>query len=112
MLTRPRVPCDPQRAASFAAERMQGYLTRSKGFKAKDLLSALHQAFHDCETEFLQIAGRVRGDAPRSLTQAPPAPELPAPPPSALPPVTHLPPRCAWLPSRRGCETARQLSSR
>jgi len=46
------------RAASFAAERMQGYLTRSKGFKAKDLLSALHQAFHDCETEFLQIAGR------------------------------------------------------
>jgi len=46
------------RAASFAAERMQGYLTRSKGFKGKDLLSALQQAFHECETEFIQIAGR------------------------------------------------------
>ena len=37
---------------------MQGYLTRSAGYKAKDLLKALRQAFHDCETDFIQIAGR------------------------------------------------------
>jgi hypothetical protein len=46
------------RAASFAAERMQGYLTRSKGFQGRDHSQALQQAFHDCEAEFIQIAGR------------------------------------------------------
>ena len=37
---------------------MQGFLTGSAGFKANDLSKALQQAFHDCETEFIQIAGR------------------------------------------------------
>jgi len=46
------------RAASFAAEKMHGFLTRTKAFKGRDLLTALQQAFHDCETEFIQIAGR------------------------------------------------------
>ena len=48
----------PQRAASFAEEKMQNFLTRSSAFKGKDLVKALRQAFHDCETEFIQIAGR------------------------------------------------------
>lgn len=48
----------PQRAASFAAEKMQGYVLRSKAFKGKDFLAALQQAFHDCETDFIQLAGR------------------------------------------------------
>jgi len=46
------------RAASFAAEKMQHFLTRSSAFKGKDLAKALQQAFHVCETEFIQIAGR------------------------------------------------------
>jgi len=46
------------RAASFAAEKMQGFLTRSSAYKGKDLVKALQQAFHDCETEFIAIAGR------------------------------------------------------
>ena len=47
-----------QRAASFAAEKMQNFLTRTSAFREKDLQKALRQAFHDCETEFIQIAGR------------------------------------------------------
>ena len=47
-----------QRAASFASEKMQNFLTRSAAYKGKDLVKALKQAFHDCETEFIQIAGR------------------------------------------------------
>ena len=37
---------------------MQNFLTRSAAFKGKDLQKALRVAFHDCETEFIQIAGR------------------------------------------------------
>lgn len=37
---------------------MHFFLTRSSAFKGKDLAKALQQAFHDCETEFIQIAGR------------------------------------------------------
>ena len=48
----------PSGAASFAEEKMQNFLTRSSAFKGKDLVKALRQAFHDCETEFIQIAGR------------------------------------------------------
>ena len=47
-----------QRAATFAAEKMQDLVTRSSSFQGKDLVKALKQAFHDCETEFIQIAGR------------------------------------------------------
>lgn len=46
------------RAATFAAERMQGFLTASPAFKHHDLKQALLQAFSDCEGEFIQIAGR------------------------------------------------------
>ena len=46
------------RAASFAAEKMQLFLTRSSAYKNGELGKALQQAFHDCETEFIQIAGR------------------------------------------------------
>jgi len=52
------VPVRPQRAASFCAERMEGYLTRSAAFKARDLVKALHSAFHECESDFVNIAGR------------------------------------------------------
>jgi serine/threonine protein phosphatase PrpC len=48
----------PQRAAIFCAERMQGYLTRSSHFKARDLAKALHEAFRDCEADFIMVAGR------------------------------------------------------
>ena len=37
---------------------MHGFLTRSKAFLAKDAVQGLQQAFHDCEAEFIQIAGR------------------------------------------------------
>ena len=37
---------------------MHGFLTRSKAFQAKDAVPGLQQAFHDCEAEFIQIAGR------------------------------------------------------
>lgn len=37
---------------------MHGFLTRSKAFQAKDAVQGLQQAFHDCEAEFIQIAGR------------------------------------------------------
>ena len=47
-----------QRAASFCAERMQGYLTKSSPFKGRDLGKALHQAFRDCEADFIALAGR------------------------------------------------------
>ena len=47
-----------QRAATFCAEKMHGFLARSKGFQAKDAVQGLQQAFHDCEAEFIQIAGR------------------------------------------------------
>jgi len=46
------------RAASFCAERMQGYLTKSSPFKGRDLGKALHQAFRDCEADFIALAGR------------------------------------------------------
>lgn len=46
------------RAATFCADKMQGYLTRSKAFAARELIGALRQAFHDCETDFIQLAGR------------------------------------------------------
>ncbi|KOO35445.1 protein phosphatase 1f [Chrysochromulina tobinii] len=46
------------RAAIFCAERMQGYLTRSSHFKARDLAKALHEAFRDCEADFIMVAGR------------------------------------------------------
>lgn len=46
------------RAASFACDVMHQRLTKSKGFLGKDLGLALQQAFHDVETEFLNIAGR------------------------------------------------------
>ena len=48
----------PQRAAAFAADKMQNFVTRSSAFKSRDFVKALQQAFHDCETEFIQIAGR------------------------------------------------------
>jgi serine/threonine protein phosphatase PrpC len=58
----PRSPPSPrpsvQRAATFCAEKMHGFLTRSKAFQAKDAMQGLAQAFHDCEAEFIQIAGR------------------------------------------------------
>lgn len=50
-------PC-PQRAASFCAERMQGYVTKSSGFRARDLVRALQDAFRDCEADFIAVAGR------------------------------------------------------
>lgn len=37
---------------------MHGFLLRSKGFQNRDTTSGLQQAFHDCEAEFIQIAGR------------------------------------------------------
>ena len=37
---------------------MQTFLTRSSAFKAGDLVKGLRQAFHDCEAEFIQVAGR------------------------------------------------------
>ena len=46
------------RAATFAAEKMQGFLVAAKAFKQRDLREALTQAFYDCESEFIQIAGR------------------------------------------------------
>jgi len=46
------------RAAQFCAEHMQGYLTKSKAFKARDLVKALQGAFRECEAEFIAIAGR------------------------------------------------------
>ena len=39
-------------------ERMQGYITKSAGWKGRDLVKALHSAFHECESDFIAIAGR------------------------------------------------------
>jgi len=46
------------RAAQFASESMHQRLTKSKAFAGKDLVAALQHAFHEVETEFLNVAGR------------------------------------------------------
>lgn len=46
------------RAAQFASQGMHKRLVSCEAFAGNDLVAALHHAFHEVETEFLNMAGR------------------------------------------------------